>query len=140
MKFRFFIALATVVVLSGMTFAQTGQPESSTIQLAPIVATLQGWDTGVTVVNTTDKPLTVTNFVFYSTTGEVKTITGKSFTVPAYGRFSKLASELIGNGLNGSMKLSVIGSGAKKAKVYQALYSNDQSTIDTIATQELTSR
>jgi len=137
MKSQALLSLTAVVALSGMVFAQTAQPESSTIQLAPIVATLQGWDTGITVINTTDKPLKVTNFVFYSTTGEVKTITGKSFTIPAYGRFTKLASELAGTGLNGSMKLSVIGSGAKKAKAYQSLYSDDQSTIDTIAAQEL---
>ncbi len=83
MKYRLFVALAAVVAMSGMAFAQTGQLESSTIQLAPIIATLQGWDTGVTVINTTDNPLTVTNFVFYSTTGEITTIAGKSFTVPA---------------------------------------------------------
>ncbi len=137
MRYGFLLPLTAVIVLSGAVSAQTAQPEPSTIQLAPIVATLPGWDTGITVVNTTDKPLTVTNFVFYSTTGEVKTATGKSFTVPAFGRFSKLASELVGTGMNGSMKFSVIGPGAKKAKAYQALYSSDLSTVDTIIAQEL---
>jgi hypothetical protein len=140
MKHCFFVAVLAFAALSGVAYSQTGQMESSTIQLAPIVATLQGWDTGITVVNTTDKPLTVTSFIFFSTTGEVTAITARSYTVAAYGRFSMLASELIGADRNGSLKFSVIGSGAKKAKSYQALYSNDQSVIDTIVTQELTSR
>ncbi len=139
MKCRLVFTSFLLLVSVGTAIAQTSQPEASTVQLAPIVVTIAGWDTGITVINPNSQSLKLTSFVFTSTTGEIKAIAGKSYDVPPFGRFSKLASEVIGSGLNGSLKLSVVGPGARKALVYQAIYSSDMSSVDTIPAQVLAS-
>lgn len=155
MKIRSVTLLMIAAMFSSvLVFAQSpiAIKEESTVQVAPIVPTIDGFDTGITVVNTGSTPLTVTNFTFFSLQGNQavgaeaaqadlinRKLAAFSFTVPGNGRFSRLASELLGLGVNGQLRFSVIGDGAKKSLSYQAILSPDFSA-DTILTQEITSR
>ncbi len=140
MKLRLLVALAAVLMVSGMAYAGTAELESSTRQLAPIIATIDGWDTGLTVINMGTEPLTITNFEFFSTTGDKTPFPGASFTITSGQRWSKNASEIIGWDLNGTLRFSIIGKDAKKALSYQAVYETNTFNMSPIATTEITSR
>jgi hypothetical protein len=140
MKLRLLVALTVVLLVGGMAFAGTIQLESSTRQLAPIICSWGGWDTGLTVINTGTGPLTITNFVFYSLAGEPTAITGKSYTISDGQRWSVNASEIIGEGLNGTLRFSIIGKDAFKALSYMAVYEINTFNMSPIATTELTRR
>lgn len=138
MKLRLLIAFAAVLMVSGSVFAATQQDATTSVQLAPIVATLQGWDTGLTVINVCSTPLTVTNFTFYSLTGASTALPGKSYSIPGMGRMSMLASEIAGVGLNGTLKYSIIGPCAIKALSYQAVFEVGTFNVNPVPTKELT--
>ena len=155
MKVRWVTLLMIAAILTSVSaFGQSAVAlkEESTVRVAPIVPTVDGYDTGVTVVNLGATPLTVTNFVFYSLGGasavgaeavqaEVanRKLAGQSYTVPANGRFSMLATQILGAGLNGQLRFSIVGLGAKKALAYEGILSPDFNT-DIVETKEVTSR
>jgi hypothetical protein len=140
MKLRLLVALAAVLLVGGMAFAGTAQLESSTRQLVPMACSWGGWDTGLTVINTSTEPLTITNFEFFSLAGDKTTITGKTYTIPGGARWSVNASEIIGDGLNGYLKFSIIGKGATKALSYNAVYETNTFNMSPFPTSEITRR
>ena len=156
MKFRWVTLLMIAAVFASVAaFGQSpvALVEESSMRVAPIVPTVDGYETGITVVNTGTTPLTITNFVFYSTSGVMaigaeaaqvdmanRKLAGQSYTVPPNGRFSKLVgAEILGPGLNGQLRFSIIGTGARKALAYEGILSPDFNT-DIVETKELTSR
>lgn len=159
------LVTAMVIFSSTMVF---GQKEASVRWAAPIVATVTGFDTGITVVNLSSTPLVVTNFMFFaasdgaaSTSAEAATvdqinrrIAGLSFNIPGNGRFSQLASQFLGSGVNGQLRFSVIGAPATsqgeafqsptglpdiRHVAYEAIFDSNFTT-DTLKAVELTSR
>jgi hypothetical protein len=155
MKVRWVILLMIAAICAGVAaFGQSpiAVREESSVRVAPIVPTIDGYDTGITVVNTGTTPLIISNFIFYSTSGDMtmgaeaaqidtanRKMAGQSYTVAPNGRFSMLAgAELIGYGLNGQLRFSIIGTGAKKALAYEGILSPDFNT-DIVEAKELTS-
>ena len=167
MKMRWVTLLMIVAMLScSVVF---GQKEASVRWAAPIVATLDGFDTGITVVNLSGAALTVKNFEFYSISGTEavgaeaasmdsinRSLTAVSYSVPANGRLSILASEILGLGVNGHLRFSVLGTSAARGvselsfptpvgddnidhAVYEAIFDPDFST-DSIEGVEITRR
>jgi hypothetical protein len=155
MKVRWVTLLMIAAILTSVSaFGQSAVAlkDESVVWVAPIVPTVDGYDTGITVVNVVTTPLTVTNFVFYSLSGSQavgaesvqaelvnRKLAGQSYTVPGNGRFSMLATQILGAGLNGQLRFSVIGLGAKKALAYEGILSPDFNT-DIVAAEEITSR
>ena len=154
MKVRWVILLMIAAILTSVSaFGQSpvALKAETTVKVLPIVPTIDGYDTGVTCVNVTTNPLTISNFVFYSTDGSMATgveaakaeaanrkMQGLSFTIAPNGRFSMLAGvELIGMGLNGQLRFTLIGDGALKALCYEGIISPDFNT-DIVEAKELT--
>jgi hypothetical protein len=156
MKIRwitFLMIAAMLTSVAALGQSPVAQKEESSVRVAPIVPTVDGYDTGITVVNTGTSPLTITNFVFYSTSGSMavgaeaaqvetanRKMASQSYTVVANGRFSMLVgAELLGYGLNGQLRFSIVGTGARKALAYEGILSPDFNT-DIVEAKELTSR
>ena len=156
MKVRWVTLLMIAAILTSVAaFGQSPVTlkEESSVRVLPIVPTVDGYDTGVTVVNTCTTPLVVTNFIFYSTTGSSpvgaeaalvdaanRKMAGQTYTVAPNGRFSKLVgAELLGYGLNGQLRFSIIGECAREALAYEGILSPDFNT-DIVEGKELTSR
>jgi len=155
MKNRQVILLMITVIFIGISaFGQSpvALKEESSVRVAPIVPTIDGYDTGITVVNTGPTPLVVTNLVFYSTSGAMavgaeaaqvdtanRKLASQSYTVAGNGRFSMLVgAELLWYGLNGQLRFSIVGTGARKALAYEGIISPDFNT-DIVEAKELTS-
>jgi hypothetical protein len=139
---------------SAVVFAQlpVAQQEASVRVVAPIAVTVDGFDTGLTVVNVSGSPLRVCNFVFFSLSGDQsvgaeaagadlinRKLSDTCFDVPANGRWSMLLSELLGLGINGQLRFSVIGPGAFQALIYEAIL-DPNFTADSIKLPEVTRR
>jgi hypothetical protein len=147
-----FVIAAILTSVSAFGQSAVALKEETSSRVLAIVPTLDGYDTGATVVNLVATPLTVTNFVFYSLSGASavgaeavqaelvnRKLAGQSYTVAANGRFSMLATQILGAGLNGQLRFSIIGLGSKKALAYEGILSPDFNT-DIVEAKELTSR
>jgi len=145
--------MIAAILTSVSAFGQSpvAEKDETKVCVFPVVPTVDGYDTGITVVNVTNNPLTVFNFVFYSTDGSSasgaeaaqveavnRKLQGLSYTVAPNGRFSMLAGvELIGMGLNGQLRVTIGGMGALKALAYEGIISPDFNT-DMVEAKELT--
>ncbi len=114
--------------------------EESSVHLLPLAVLGNGWDTGITVVNTGSQALKIARLVLYGADGSSRTLSCSGCLIPARGRFSRLLSEFVKDAANGTLEITIAGAGARQALCYQGLYSGDARQFDVLAAKDLSTQ